>query len=558
MTDRKGSGDGLDEPQPPMDEQSWDRYIEGGLEVRRDPSRGLEKLLGRIQEETRAEKPISSSQVRPAKRAVRSSGRAAKALRAGSPWQWVGAAAAAAAVVAALVWSMQGGAERPERPERREVVRRAGDRREPEPESPALELPPETEAAHPGPETQKEPLPEPAPTTLVEDEPEAAPEHPEPEIVVENREAEPETAKLAARVGKLTGLVYCRRRGAGKWFKATAGLPLEAGDELDTRSAQAEVVFENGTKALCNKSTWVGAGAGTLEIKKRGEVYCEVAEAAKGKFAVVTEHVRVTDLGTRFGVDVGARGTLVTVAEGEVEARNDHGSVVVSENQQSRTGSVRAAPGEAKDVDSAKALAWALEGKLAGAPGWQVAIAEDFSAVRPGEVPQGWEYRDLRKKGTPDQWQVVTDGRERLLRWGGRAEGYIVLAGGREFADVELSFRFKAESWTGGLGFALRGDCWHSGYELNLNGQGVSLVRSDRAGVDVSLAPAVKKTIDAGKWHRVTMRVVGDEITVLLNGEEVIAGVRDTTYGKGPVTLDGIRQKADFDDVRVRTLTTRQ
>jgi len=558
VTDRKGSGDGLDEPQPPMDEQSWDRYIEGGLEVRRDPSRGIEKLLGRLQEETRAEaapKPVSSPQVHPARRAVRSSGRAGKALRAGSAWHWAGWAAAAAVVVAALVWSMQGGAERSGR---REVAREPG-----EPaatEAPANELPrPTREVPDAEPETENEPLPGPSATTVVENELDAAPEHPEPETVVES--PEPETAKLVARVGKLTGLVYCRRQGGGgggKWFKAIAGLPLEAGDELDTRSAQAEVVFESGTKALCNKSTWVAAGPEALEIRKRGEVYCEVADAAKGKFAVVTEHVRVTDLGTRFGVDVGARGTLVTVAEGSVEARNEHGGVVVSGNQQSRTGSVRAAPGEAKDVDSAKALAWALEGKLAGAPGWQVVIAEDFSAVRPGEVPQGWEYRDLRKKGTPDQWQVVTDSREKLLRWGGRAEGYIVLAGGRDFTDVELSFRFRAESWTGGLGLALRGDCWHSGYELNLNGQGVSLVRSDRAGVDVSLAPDVKRAIDTGKWHRVTMRVVGDEITVILNGEEVIAGVRDTTYEKGPVTLDGIRQKADFDDVRVKTLTTRQ
>jgi hypothetical protein len=95
------------------------------------------------------------------------------------------------------------------------------------------------------------------------------------------------------------------------------GAPLESG-WLRLKSGLAQIVFYSGARLVIE-------GPADLQLVSPGEVVClggrlvaEVPPAAKG-FRVRTPRMTVTDLGTVFGVHVGARATELHVFKGSVE-----------------------------------------------------------------------------------------------------------------------------------------------------------------------------------------------------------------------------------------------
>jgi len=468
---------------------------------------------------------------------------------------WAAWATAAAVMLAVFAWSLRQGGEGDGRTEiPREIARDEGSPhtsegppREIESDEPATapahERRPEIEVAL-EPEIPLTPDESPAP-----EEPElvVAPERPEPAP-----EPEVETERSVGRLGELAGMVKCRRAGQPRWFDATDGLPVLPGDEIDSRATVVSFVYRGGSKVVLNKSTWVSVGADSVVmLGKSGEVYCEVAGAAKGKFAVSTPQATVTDLGTRFGVDVSVRGTLVIVAEGSVEAKNDRGAVIVGENEQSRTASAKVAPGKPRPVNAAKAMAWGTREVL------RVVFADDFGRSLVGAWPAGWE-KHATEASTRSGFAVVAEPGAPGSRFIGAVNG-----GGTQHAFIPVakwppSFQvtFRARAKAAGVS--------RMGIEFEDGPRRPSFEYDDTASilrVDWPRGTAIKRAplnLQPGTWHRWVVSVTGKRYSVEIDGKPLMEIELDDF---GPVTRASLVSRgagrAQYDDVRVLAPATK-
>jgi ferric-dicitrate binding protein FerR (iron transport regulator) len=116
-----------------------------------------------------------------------------------------------------------------------------------------------------------------------------------------------------------------------------------------------------------------------------GEIYVETSRGDRG-FRVETPHGVAVDLGTRFDVEVRARGTSVLVAEGAVEVATDAGTARARENEEALLARRTSPPAvRARGTrDLVRRLAWteALGQKRAA----QLSLLEEFDGprLRPG------------------------------------------------------------------------------------------------------------------------------------------------------------------------------
>ena len=261
---------------------------------------------------------------------------------------------------------------------------------------------------------------------------EAAGESREVRRAAEQPEASPvKTVRAVARVAQITGSVYFKRQGAGKWFKAMKDVRLEPGDSLDTRMGRALVELQAAGRAFCNRNTWIVLEAARLRLC-RGEVCCEFERGAAG-FEVATADGVVRHLGTRFSVKVLPSGTTVTVEEGEVEVENDQGRARVSEGFRVwlRKGH---APSRPREADAAGAVAWTRKLYASGA-----LFCADFAAG----WPSGLEFvRKGEKAGSrsplPGQPFLSFDEGRAVATWRGTSPRW-------SWGDFRLSRSFPVK-----------------------------------------------------------------------------------------------------------------
>jgi hypothetical protein len=102
------------------------------------------------------------------------------------------------------------------------------------------------------------------------------------------------------------------------------GAPLEPGS-LRLKSGLAQVVFYSGARVVIEGPTELQLISPGETSCRRGRLTAEVPPQAKG-FRVGTPQMNVTDLGTAFGIEVGAQRTELHVFKGSVEFQPEGGA----------------------------------------------------------------------------------------------------------------------------------------------------------------------------------------------------------------------------------------
>jgi ferric-dicitrate binding protein FerR (iron transport regulator) len=172
---------------------------------------------------------------------------------------------------------------------------------------------------------------------------------------------EPGAGVSLAFVAATEGEVEYSSAGHERWVRAREGTGLRTGDRVRAGFARARIEFESGSVLYVNRSTHLALAEAKappgLSITG-GEVYVEAATRDTG-FRVETPHGRVVDLGTRFTVAIGVRGSLVAVVEGKVRASTDAGAADLAADQQVVLARRDGPPGTVRRArDLARRLAW--------------------------------------------------------------------------------------------------------------------------------------------------------------------------------------------------------
>lgn len=192
------------------------------------------------------------------------------------------------------------------------------------------------------PRTKEDAAPDVTPIApLVEQEPPEVAERPKipaPEEARAEGHAAARSSESMGRIEKLVGYVTYRRGARGTWHKAVEGVPLEAGDRIDTRAGKLRLALTDGTLVFLNARTLVSLdldGEQGAQVRlTRGEVYCDVARQGEGRaFGVRTEDGTARVLGTRFGVRKLSAFSEVVVEAGRVRVGNEKGHVELTANR---------------------------------------------------------------------------------------------------------------------------------------------------------------------------------------------------------------------------------
>lgn len=103
------------------------------------------------------------------------------------------------------------------------------------------------------------------------------------------------------------------------------GTPLEPG-WLRLKSGLVQIVFYSGARLVMEGPAELQLVSSSEVVCQGGRLIAEVPPLAKG-FRVRTERMMVTDLGTVFGIDTGARETQLHVFDGHVEFQSSRSGV---------------------------------------------------------------------------------------------------------------------------------------------------------------------------------------------------------------------------------------
>ena len=172
-------------------------------------------------------------------------------------------------------------------------------------------------------------------------------------------------------------------------------------------------------------------------------------------------------------------------------------------------------------------MAAALPGAATAAEALQDASHPKF----PGEgFKVVFDGTDRSKLETQGNWVVKPDGILELVPRPGehgwkRYGSYLWLPG--EFADFVVDFEFQyGKGGNSGLYFRIgdTSDATASGFEIQILdsfGKGPKLGHHDMGGVIATNGPLGNASKPAGEWNRMTARLEGGRLTVVLNGKLV-------------------------------------
>jgi ferric-dicitrate binding protein FerR (iron transport regulator) len=127
------------------------------------------------------------------------------------------------------------------------------------------------------------------------------------------------TSKSVAMLNHVVDAEWAQGQGAPR-----LGAPLEPG-WLRLKSGLAQVVFYSGARVVIEGPTELQLISPGEASCRRGRLTAEVPSQAKG-FRVGTPQMNVTDLGTAFGIEVGAQRTELHVFKGSVEFQPEGGA----------------------------------------------------------------------------------------------------------------------------------------------------------------------------------------------------------------------------------------
>ncbi len=188
-----------------------------------------------------------------------------------------------------------------------------------------------------------------------------------------------------------------------------------------------------------------------------------------------------------------------------------------------------------------------------------------FDQCRCGAVPVSWSIRETNPTESPATWKVVEDptapsGRNvmALTKSANYDHTYnLAIAENGSFRDLDLIVRVKAVSGTEDQG---GGPIWRCRDENNYYISRFNPLESNfrvyvvRDGKRRQL-DSVKVDLQADRWYKVRVTMVGDKITCYLDGQKMLEAADGTFIEAGMV---GLWTKADavtsFDDLTVRSL----
>ncbi|MGD8453131.1 MAG: hypothetical protein PVJ57_15035 [Phycisphaerae bacterium] len=186
-----------------------------------------------------------------------------------------------------------------------------------------------------------------------------------------------------------------------------------------------------------------------------------------------------------------------------------------------------------------------------------------FDEAPVGKVPEGWSIRQTQPAKQLATWEVAADAKAAtppnvlaLTRTVNEGRAFnLAVADDSWYTDVDLTVSVKAVSGKEDQG---GGPIWRCQDEnnyyicrfnpLEANFRVYKVVAGERKQLE-----SVKIETEAGRWYTVGVRMVGNQIECLLDGEKLLSATDDTFAGPGMV---GLWTKADavtsFDNLKVR------
>jgi len=175
---------------------------------------------------------------------------------------------------------------------------------------------------------------------------------------------------------------------------------------------------------------------------------------------------------------------------------------------------------------------------------------EGFRTVFNGNDLTGWH---LRRKDGKASWSVQNG---MLVNAGGGTD----LVTDATFGDHVVRYEYLVPKG-GNSGFYLRGR-----YELQVqdDGDNKTPTRTSNGAVYGKVAPAVFASKPAGQWQHAEASVIGNRVTVVLNGNKIIddapiegvcgLALDDKVGEPGPILLQGDHSAVAYRNIRVKTL----
>ncbi len=171
-----------------------------------------------------------------------------------------------------------------------------------------------------------------------------------------------------------------------------------------------------------------------------------------------------------------------------------------------------------------------------------------------GKDLNGWTIHGTEK------WYVK---KGELVCESGPDKGYGYLSTNQAYKNFELTLRFRQEA-NGNSGVFVRSSIEGvkiSGWQMEVAPEGHhtgGIYESYGRGWLIKPKPEDEKHLKAGKWNKLKIRVVNDEITTWLNGHQMIT-LKDEKIGKGEGFIalqihDGGGIKVRWKDIRVKKL----
>ncbi|HUM65128.1 MAG TPA: DUF1080 domain-containing protein [Chitinophagaceae bacterium] len=171
-----------------------------------------------------------------------------------------------------------------------------------------------------------------------------------------------------------------------------------------------------------------------------------------------------------------------------------------------------------------------------------------------GKDLTGWTIHGTEK------WYVK---KGELVCESGPDKGYGYLSTNQAYKNFELTLRFRQEA-NGNSGVFIRSSIEGvkiSGWQVEVAPEGHhtgGVYESYGRGWLIKPKPEDEKHLKTGKWNKLKIRVVNDEITTWLNGHQMI-NLKDDKIGKGKGFIalqihDGGGIKVRWKDIRVKKL----
>lgn len=156
-----------------------------------------------------------------------------------------------------------------------------------------------------------------------------------------------------------------------------------------------------------------------------------------------------------------------------------------------------------------------------------------LSHAQSTKIFNGKDLTGWTKHGT-EKWYV--DDRD-LVCESGPDKQYGYLSTNKEYKNFELTLKFKQEA-NGNSGVFFRSDIEGtkiSGWQVEVapaGGHTGGIYESYGRGWLIQPKPEDEKILKTGKWNKMKIRVVGDEVTTWLNGHQMVY-LKDEKIGQG-------------------------